>query len=243
MEQPMNLYNEAYRKFTPDFLEKLNAKKYFFETNESLINFYKSYSEQFDFSPSNVLDCGCGIGGMSYFFRSLGLEVKGVDISEVAISIANTFDEFKRLPVDFKVADLGEKIELNKSYDLIFDSHLLHCITNSDQRGQYYRNVQSHMHKNSHFLIETMVFDRGIDFPIDYYFDESSNLNQKIKESYHPVRKLLSPKEVEEELLANGFKINYLYYHNELSFNPFVGYPELKHQELPKTLRIGLKLN
>lgn len=242
MKEPINLYNDAYKKFTPDFLEKFDYKKYFSETNETLIKFYQSYSDQFNLNPSTVLDCGCGIGGMSYFFKSIGLEVEGVDISEMAISIANGLDYFITHPVSFKVQDLGQATNFNKKYDLIFDSHLLHCITESDRRNQYYANVKKHMHENSHFLIETMVFDKMIKFPLEYYFDENSNINQQIDSNYYPVRKLLSDKELEQELLDNGFNINYLYYHNELSFNPFLKYPEQPHQELPKTLRIGLKL-
>jgi hypothetical protein len=47
---------------------------------------------------------------------------------------------------------------------------------------------------------------------------------------------------IEEEFKKAGMKINYLFFHNELSFNVFDDYQNYPLEFLPKTIRMSVSL-
>lgn len=240
MESQASLYNEAYKKFTPDYLQAQNIeaiKKYLNENSESLRQFLDDFVKQYElrdsFKQQNCLELGCGIGSLSFYLHECFKQVICLDHSNLAISSAKSIANLLRVEPYFICADAC-KVEFDEKFAAIFDSHLLHCITDKKSRYNYLHNMKKHLSEGGRFFIETMIIDKKIEIPIEYYLDE----NKTLWKGNLAYRKLLSPLEIEQELINAGFEINYFYCHNELSFNPFSEYHSLAHETLPKTLRI-----
>jgi SAM-dependent methyltransferase len=66
---------------------------------------------------SLVLDVGCGQGFFSYLFRKHGMNVYGIDISEVGIQMAT--DKYGHLGIRFTVADI-ESVKFPEQFDCVF---------------------------------------------------------------------------------------------------------------------------
>lgn len=235
-----DIYNNAYKKFTPEFVSSQNLVKldeYMQNNSASLVDFLSKFREQFSLErqmkSSQCLELGCGIGSLSFELEKYFQEVKAIDISNLAIANAKSIQGFKKSHVEFLCMDamsLQEKIK----YDFIIDSHLLHCLVNDADRQMYFRSVKNLLKKGGKFLIETMIFNPEIEIPLNYFYDE----NRVLWKDNIAFRKLNESSQIENELLEAGLKIEYFYYHSELSFLVFEDYPHISHDKLPKTLRI-----
>lgn len=243
------LYNKAYEKFTPDWFENLTqVDHYLYENNRSLREFWDQYTQQFFQSnnrPFRVLDLGCGLGGMSLYIASQGHEVTGIDISELAIQNANYLAQVKNLSnkVRFLKHDITKLETLKGDFDIIIDSHLLHCIVEDSQRKKYFKFVKRHLRSDSHYMLETMAFQKSFRTPIEYSFDENYNLYREAQTEQMAYRKIKPAFDLEEEVKAQDFNINYFYFHAELTFQLYPEEPDFPIQHLPQTVRVGAKLN
>ena len=245
-----NLYNKAYEKFTPDWFENSSqVERYLFENNRSLREFWDQYIEQFfanKLGPYRILELGCGLGGMSLHFAAQGHHVCAVDIAQLAIQNARTLAHKKQLDdkIDFLGLDVTSEIDLQQKFDFIFDSHLLHCLTSVTQREAYFHFVRKHLGENAHYLLETMSFHKGLRTPLDYSFDNDYILWKTDKiHGEIPVRKVLPAIELEHELQRAQMRINYLYFHSELTFQVFAEEPDFPLQHLPQTVRLAATYN
>ncbi|MAZ47870.1 MAG: hypothetical protein CME65_04865 [Halobacteriovoraceae bacterium] len=239
------LYNKAYQKFTPDFLSNpIQLEKYLAGNRESLVSFIASHKEQFDYPTSDktVLELGCGIGSLSFWLKEHYKNVTAVDVSDLAISIAqsigaiNESEDLKFLNHDALSLELGQK------FDFVIDSHLFHCLPFKEQREKYLNTVKKHLKPDGWFLMEAMVMQDRLQVPVGYEFDEQNILYQEIEEEWIASRCILPSIKVEEEVAASGLKLNYFYYHHELSFQVFEDYPTYPPQFLPKTVRLSSRL-
>lgn len=238
--QVKELYNEAYKKFTPDFINPQNMaqiEQYLKANSDSLMNFLKEYRIQFDseldMAKSSCLEYGCGIGAASFELEKMFFSVSSLDISELAIAAAKQIGSMKTSKAHFIVADACY-YQSSASFDYIVDSHLLHCLSDERDRQQYLKNIQGNLKKTGKVFLETMVFSPKLEFPIEYFYDE----NKTLWKGEVPIRKIKTSREIEGELISAGLKIEYLYYHSELSFCPFDEYPHFPSTALPKVLRI-----
>lgn len=248
MKTTYELYQDSYGKFTPDWFEdELQVNRYLRENSESIIDFFKTYCQQFDPYASGrldnlkVLDLGCGLGGVSFEFAKRGAEVTGVDISPLAIMGAKTISSHKKLPVNFQVLDVTKANLPLGEFDLIIDSHLLHCITNNSERLNYFEFVKRNLKSTGKFLLECMVYQKQMEIPADFMLDEDMVLHQLMGPDFKfaPIRKVPTAREVEEELVNSGMKLSYFYVHSELSFEIY----QEEHHKLPHTIRAVLTLN
>lgn len=245
------MYNKSYEKFTPDYLEEnlAEVKRFAMENVETLRVFFESYCQQFHFpqrpkEETKILDLGAGIGGMSLYLTKRGFDVASLDISSLALTILETLLNAEGLPFKTYCSDItAENLELGEKFDLIFDSHLLHCLTRPEDRERYFTFVKKHLKQDGLFLLETMAYHSKMQIPVGHSFDEDFILWQEINAREVPVRKILPSIELENEILNSDFKIHYLYYHSELSFQVFPDYPDYPAQYLPKTIRLGAALN
>jgi len=239
-------YNNAYRKFTPDYIQSSNISKinaYLNENAQTLINFFTEYTEQFNLelglSQKSCLELGCGIGSLSYFLNDKFYEFKAIDNSELAISTAKEISNIKEKNIDFCVASVTSAIDLGVKYDFIIDSHLFHCLTLASDRRAYIEFVKRHLKLGGQFLLETMAFQPKMQIPVGYQMDENCILFKEIDSKVIPVRSIQKSIDIETELNDLGLRINYLYFHNELSFHVFDDYHNYPEEYCPKTIRLS----
>jgi len=249
MKKYYDHYNDTYSKYTPDWFEDSNTKaadRYLQENSQSLINYIESYCEQFQKSlyGLKILDLGCGFGGVSLYLSKKGAFVTGIDIASLAISGAKEIAVRKMNcnEIDYRVDDICSSDKNHKygDYDLIIDSHLLHCLTDDGDRKSYFDFVYNHLATEGLYLLESMVYNAAIQTPIGFHMDDHFILWQELEDkSELPVRKIVQSIDLENEIMQSGLTINYLYYHAELSFNVFSGYENYPHKYLPKTVRLS----
>ena len=77
-----------------------------------------------------AIDIGCGLGTNSLWLSSLGIEVDGIDISEVAIDAAKNRKDSK---VNFKTLNFLDDTSLKENYyDFVFDRGCIHGMIAED---------------------------------------------------------------------------------------------------------------
>lgn len=236
------LYNMSYQKFTPDFIQdKARLDAYFFQNSLSLRKFFNQHREQFQYftGDKHCLELGCGLGSFTQYLCQEFAQVDAIDISDLAISMAKEIHG--ESAIKFLQRDALEFVP-NQKYDFIFDSHLYHCLTTSNDRLKYLDNIKNWLKDDGIFLMETMVFHERLQIPIDYEFNQDYILRKNINDTYHPVRSVLPSRTIEEEVQQSGMKLNYFYYHDELSFQVFDLYQDYPAEFLPKTIRLSAKL-
>lgn len=250
MNTNKDLYNSAYSKFTPDYIKTENISKinsYLNINSESLIDYFSKYTDQFDLEfllrDMSCLELGCGVGSLSFFLVDKFETFLACDYSDLAIATANDIAKLKQITVDFNTLDVCSTMQLEKKYDFIIDSHLLHCLTSKVDRAKYLEFIKNHLTQSGICLFETMAFQPDLQIPVGYSFDKDKTLLKDIKGKMIPIRSIYDSRTIEQEFSDAGLKINYLYFHNELSFNPFDDYPDYPTRFSPKTIRLSAQLS
>ncbi len=245
-----NIYDDAYDSFTPDFINKENLSKinsYLDENTESLRDFIDKFMVQFDYQYNwkemSVLEVGCGIGSLTRYVKHHFQDYYGIDFSSLAIANANSISEIKGENNHFKVFDITSNNKLEEMFDLIVDSHLLHCLKNKQERSNYFTFVKNHLKKGGVFLAETMAFHTGIEFPFEYEYKSDFTLWRNSNESNKSfcIRSILPSHNLEAELQESGLRIKTYFFHNELCFNLFSEYKSYPAEKLPKVIRFSLE--
>ncbi|GEM_PF-6963552 len=169
----------------------------------------------------NALDLGCGSGSQSFYLSSLGINCLGIDISQTAINegkrLANKLD----MHIEFVCGDACD-FNLDKKFDLITDSCLLHCLVLEEDRSKFFDRIKAHLTKDGKTFIYTMITDEGVN-PFDeldyFHFDKDGilwsegpdrfNVEWTIinNKKYFPHRRVYSLEKQKEEIITNGFKI------------------------------------
>lgn len=101
-----------------------SVKKYY-TAAEAARSFYRDNISQ---SPpgSKALEYGCGPGSQAFSLAASGVEVTGIDISEVAIDQAKTTATSQGLNIDFKTMNAEALSFPGGCFDLICGSGILH---------------------------------------------------------------------------------------------------------------------
>lgn len=171
--------------------------------NESLQEFLQMQLPVLNTLPPArvVLELGCG-EGTNLLGRS---EVWAVDFSDTAINRAKEDERFQY--TNFICEDVVE-LNLEQKFDLILDSHLLHCIVDQQNRQKYLNNVKDHLSAGALFYVETMVTHRDCTFEseLEHFFFEPI-----LQKGDDPIRYIDTPENIEKEFLAAGLKIIYFY--------------------------------
>lgn len=231
--------SDSYLAMTPEFLSGSKLKPYLDQNIESLLSFLQVYQEQFGAfdKDSAILETGCGLGGLCHHFSKLGYYTVGQDQSALAVSHAKEINKNLGLYSKFQTIDLCQSSPTDK-FDIVIDSHLLHCLVDQSDRESYLSYVLSSLKSGGKFFVETMSYQPKIQVPVGYELDSKMNLYKEHGESVIAYRKMCESFELEKELKDMGFKISYLYYHSELAFDVYSDYPNFPVDHLPKTIRL-----
>jgi 2-polyprenyl-3-methyl-5-hydroxy-6-metoxy-1,4-benzoquinol methylase len=171
------------------------------------------------FQNLRVLDLGTGTGTSALYCAKEGAKCVGVEVSKTAIDIALKNAQTLGLDVEFIVGDILD-LHLNKQFNLVIDSTVLHCIVGDKDRKSFYETAKRHLGADGYLFINTMISygDMSSRFRKDYfrYEDEilwslgiSEITERKIIDgkSYFAHRTLLSEENQIKEFKDNGFEI------------------------------------
>jgi SAM-dependent methyltransferase len=106
---------------------------------------------------AHMLELGCGTGALACMLAHRGFEVAAIDISHSAIAFARGMAAQRALHVQFEVADACTFASALGSFDVVIDSHLLHCIAIASERKQLLDTVARSLARGGEFWTETMV--------------------------------------------------------------------------------------
>jgi SAM-dependent methyltransferase len=112
---------------------------------------------------ARVLELGCGTGALACMLAARGFRMTGADVSPSAIDVARAMAAKRALPIAFEVADVCSSHVLDEGFDVVIDSHLLHCIALPDERRALLARVASAIAPAGEFWTETMVLYDGLE--------------------------------------------------------------------------------
>lgn len=171
------------------------------------------------FKDLNVLDLGTGTGTSALFCAKEGAKCVGVEVSRTAIDIALKNAQTLALDVEFIVDDILN-LQLNRKFNLVVDSTVLHCIVGNKDRKNFYETAKRHLNTDGYLFINTMISrgDVSAAFPKEYFhFEDEVLWSLGISEiterkmidgkSYFAHRTLLSEQNQIEEFKNRGFEI------------------------------------
>ncbi len=105
----------------------------------------------------SALDLGCGTGTTAFPMAKVGFKTTGIDISETALEMGRELAKQQNLQVNFISGDVLNLSSLNEKFDLIYDSHLLHCIVFDEDRMKVLKGTKSILKPYGVFILDTMV--------------------------------------------------------------------------------------
>jgi SAM-dependent methyltransferase len=212
---------------------------------KGLFNFAVESKDRFlpgvDWKGLRVLETGAGRGGAGLLLARLGAAVTLVDFSPTALAQARDLYAAEGLDVTVVDGDVTHPdMALSHPFDLIVDSHLLHCLTEDPDRASYYRLVSDHLSPEGIFVAETMVHRKKLFIPDGFMYDERAVLWQLLG-TWTPVRRILDSLVLEEELNSARFNIVYFYYYGQYGFVPHRSFLDLPAEILPAAVRLVVK--
>ncbi len=103
-----------------------------------------------------LLELGCGCGNIGLWFAELGYTVHGIDIAPTAVSRARERARDLALDATFRVGNVLHLTPYSDDvFDVVYDSHLLHCII-GDDRAELFASVRRVLKPGGYFLVSTM---------------------------------------------------------------------------------------
>lgn len=175
----LELFNQIYKnQLTPSFEKSLLT--FFRDVVLSRIN-----RDHF----INILDLGCGSKSI---FEEINLErtnIMAIDFSSSAINLARQHSQSKEI-IKYEVMDLEHDLLPVNSFDLVFDSHCLHCIKGLGSREKVWNNLYQSLKQGGILAAEMMVQAIGA-------------------EVRFPHKHIPNARDLELEIIKKGFKIIY----------------------------------
>ncbi|TDJ08875.1 MAG: class I SAM-dependent methyltransferase [Deltaproteobacteria bacterium] len=202
--------------------------------NISLVDFFKQEVKSRlplnDQGLCDLLEIGCGAKSLFHDLNDSQLKVLGIDISKSAISWAQELN--KNEDIKYLNQDVCE-MNFKEEFDLVFDGHLLHCLTSDEDRKTSLENIYNSLRPNGLFVLETMTAHKNMSFEEKLHFENNilyrlfTNVGYDLKfidgVPYLPIRKIKTAMDVEQEIIQAGFQIIYLYVFGNRKIIPYEG--------------------
>ncbi len=214
-------------------------------SSKVLTNFVLESKNKFlpemDWKGLRVLELGSGRGGVGLHLARLGADVTLVDFSPTALTQAESLFSLEGFEVTTHAGDVTHPdIAFNQKFDLIIDSHLLHCLTEDPDRSSFYGLVSDHLSLQGILVSETMVHRKKLFIPDGFMFDERNVLWQMFGK-WTPVRRILDSLDLEAEINNTELKIISFFYYAQYSFVPHRHFMEIPGEVLPASVRMVLQ--
>lgn len=195
-----------------------------------------------DWQNVKVLELGAGRGGVALHLAKLGAQVTIVDYSPSAVEQAKRLFELEGMSVNAIEGDVTyPDFNLDQKFDLIVDSHLLHCLIEDPERTSYYGLVRDHLSPQGIFVVETMVHRKKLFIPDGFMFDQNNVLWQMFGK-WTPVRRILDSLDLESEIKLSHLEIVQFFYYAQYAFVPHRSFMDIPSEILPAAVRFVAKL-
>jgi 2-polyprenyl-3-methyl-5-hydroxy-6-metoxy-1,4-benzoquinol methylase len=168
----------------------------------------------------SALEVGCGSGPICCFLAARGWAVRGIDVSQTALEMAQRNADQRGLTVQFDAADICGMPAQPDRYDLVIDGHCLHCLVRDEHRREALTAVHRLLKPDGLFLIETMISHPALIVKGNYRIDPQGVLSIKVDDAtghddtfqsdsewFTPYRRLLTADQIATELRNTGFTI------------------------------------
>ncbi|MES2525686.1 MAG: class I SAM-dependent methyltransferase [Bdellovibrionota bacterium] len=214
-------------------------------SSKVLTNFVLESKNKFladvDWNGLKVLELGSGRGGVGLHLARLGAKVTLVDFSPTALAQAERLYSLEGFEVKTHAGDVTHPdLILNDQFDIIVDSHLLHCLTEDPDRSSFYGLVADHLSPRGILVSETMVHRKKLFIPDGFMFDARNVLWQMFGK-WTPVRRILDSLDLEAEIKNTELKIVSFFYYAQYSFVPHKHFMEIPGEVLPASVRMVLQ--
>ncbi len=241
----IELYDQAYIPYQSHRLN-LELRERVERESRGLLQLVDEIKNKFlgdrDWSELHVAELGGGMGGLSLHLARRGAQVTVVDCSKTALDIHRQLAQMSHLETEQVCLDVTHpEANLSKKFDLLIDSHLLHCIARPAERASYLSFVREHLTPTGFFVGESMVHRKKMFIPPGYRLDEDNILWQKFSD-WIPLRKITDSLLLEDEFKNSGFFINYFFYYANFAFAVNQDFLELPGDILPASVRFALRL-
>lgn len=172
-----------------------------------LINMHYPVEQYVKKNCRRGLDVGCGWGWAIKYFRDIGVEMHGFDVTHNILKGSISFCGIENL----LIAD-GEKIPYKKdTFDLLFSWHVIEHVPHPEIFLKEIKRVL----RDDGLLVIGVPNDRALDIlpfrPLRYLLNEKSNKIQKIIKlmTYHDIghEREYTKDEIKNELIGAGFEI------------------------------------
>lgn len=232
-------YEESYQNYSLESVDSL--KEIASHSALALSRFVRESKDKFlsekAWEGLRVLELGSGHGGLSLELARLGAKATLVDFSGEALRQAEKIFASEGLDVKTVEGDVGHPdLHLPEKFDLIIDSHLLHCLTEDPDRVSYYALVKEALAPGGIFVCESMVHRKKLHIPDGFMFDQRNVLWQMFGK-WTPVRRILDSLDLEKELGDAGLSIKSFFYYGQYSFVPHQSFMEIPAEVLPASVR------
>ncbi len=239
-------YEESYQSEVAR-IESYGFKEELISQGRPLFNYVVESKNRFipnkDWSDLKILEAGSGRGAVSLLLKRLGANVSLLDFSAEALKQSEElFRSENTLPETFLGDVTHPDLNLTQKFDVIVDSHLLHCISLDPDRASYFKFILDHLEDDGIFVAETMVHRKKIFIPDGFMLDGKNVLWQRLG-NWVPVRKIIDSLDLETELQSVGFKISYFYYYGQFGFVPHRNFLDLPTEILPAAVRMVVQKN
>lgn len=188
-----------------DFFEKYFKSKIGHCYSPSLLNFFNQHvRSRLGSGPLQILDLGPGSYSLFEDIPELNAHITAIDFSKNAIDLAPPS------AIHYRQADIVDSKNFPvETFDLIFDSHCLNCLSEKRDRDQAFKNVYCSLKEDGIFASEMMVQPIG----------------RKVS---MPFKKIKTSLELEQEIVDSGFKIKYFMISRENVFFSEIDGEEVK---------------
>ncbi|RLA62718.1 MAG: hypothetical protein DRQ88_07040 [Epsilonproteobacteria bacterium] len=224
-------YYQCYEQVYEDLRK---AQQFTPTPNNSLVEFFneevKGRLPLNKLGDCDLLEVGCGAKSIFNDFNDPRLKTLGIDISRNAISWAEEFN--KNNNIKYLNLDVC-KMNFKEEFDLVFDGHLLHCLTDEEDRKKALKNIYNALRPNGLFILETMTSHKKMSFEENLYFQNDTlyrlftnaryDLTFFNGAPYLPIRKINTAMDTEQEIINAGFQIIYLYVLGNRKIIPYEG--------------------